>query len=99
VSPRTKALAAISVKQRKTAKLRFRIADNISTVAYDVAIKIKKGAKVVKTIRLGLRSCDRAYAESYRCTLPKGTYKYFVYAKDKAGNAQSAMTGKKLVVT
>jgi streptogramin lyase len=99
VGPRTKALAAISVKQRKTAKLRFRIADNISTVAYDVAIKIKKGAKVVKTIRLGLRSCDRAYAESYRCTLPKGTYKYFVYAKDKAGNAQSAMTGKKLVVT
>lgn len=98
VGPRTKALAAVSVKRRRSAKLRFRIEDNISTIAYDVAIKVKRGMEVVKTLRLGLRSCDRACTESYRCLLPKGTYKNFVFAKDKAGNTQSAMAGKKLVV-
>jgi hypothetical protein len=41
-----------------------------------------------KTISLGARATDRALGYRYACNLARGTYRYYVYARDQAGNAQ-----------
>ncbi len=34
----------------------------------------------------------------FRCTLAKGTYRYYVYATDASGNAQSKIGSARLTV-
>lgn len=86
--PTPKARRRVSVRRGAMAKLYYRITDGAPGCgAATVTIKVKnRSLKVVKTLRLGRKPTNRTLAKSFRCTLPRGAYKYFVYATDAAGN-------------
>ena len=47
--------------------------------------------KVVRSVSLGLRKTNRWYAYSYRASLPAGKYRWYIYARDIAGNPPYVM--------
>jgi cytochrome c len=97
--PMTSASAASVVKGRK-ATLKYRIADvapNAGTATVVIKIKNRSG-KVVTTIKAGSKAVNTALSAKFTCKLAKGTYKYYVYATDVAGNAQSKAGSAKLTV-
>ena len=47
---------------------------------------------------VGSVAVNKALTYKFRCTLAKGTYKYYVYATDASGNAQSKIGYAKLTV-
>jgi hypothetical protein len=100
VKPTTLAPAAANVKAGKTAKLKCQVNDtapNGGTAAVTIKIKSKAG-KVVKTIKLAGKPVNTALSASFKAKLAKGTYKFLVYAIDKAGNKQANVATNKLVV-
>jgi len=100
VRPKTRALAAATVRRYGTATLKFRVIDalpNGSTAR--VVIKIKNAAgRVVKTVKVGVKKVNRRQSARIKVVLPKRTYRFFVYARDKAGNRQSAVGHASLLV-
>jgi len=100
VKPTTKALAAVSVVKGKTATLKCEVDDaapNGGTAKVTVKILNKTG-KVVATVRAGTKAVGAPFPVKYKATLAKGTYKYAVYATDKAGNKQATVGKAKLVI-
>jgi hypothetical protein len=89
VAPKTVAPNAASVKKGKTATLKFRVNDSNSGAATaTVAIQVKNAAgKVVKTINAGAKPVNTLQSATFKCTLKKGKYKFYVTAKDSLGNA------------
>ena len=62
-------------------------------------IKIRNGrGAVVKTLALGAKPVNAVASAWFRCSLPKGTYRFYVYATDKAGNPQAIVGYNKLTV-
>jgi hypothetical protein len=98
-APRTQAQNAVTVKRGRTAKLKYRVSEpaDLSPTA-DVVIRIKKSGRVVKTMRFDdtPMNSDRSY--SFRCTLKKGSYRWYVYATDLAGNQQASAASNSLRV-
>ena len=88
--PVTAAWAASSVTKGKTLKLSYQADDELSPTC-NVTLKVKKASdgSVVKTFALGQKPSNVKGSKSFTCNLPKGKYKYSVYAKDLAGNKQS----------
>jgi hypothetical protein len=97
--PVTTASAASVIKGR-TATLRYRVTETGPNAGKaTVVIKVKNRAgKVVKTIKAGSVTVNVTLSAKFRCTLAKGTYKYYVYATDAAGNTQSKVGYAKLTV-
>jgi len=95
--PVVKALKAVSVKRNAKAKLRFKVSDAASKTAL-TTIKIYKGKKLKKTLKLGQRATNKNLTYSYKCKLAKGSYTWKVYATDLAGNAQAKVASRKLRV-
>jgi len=58
----------------------------------------QKGATVKKTLSLGSVKCGSWLTKKWTCTLAKGSYRWYVYAKDLAGNAQVLVGSKSLTV-
>ena len=89
VAPKTYGKNA-SGKVRKPIKLKYKITDNLSPKAYSVQIKVKnsRGHIVKKVSFSGTKSLNKWYSYSWKPSA-KGTYKYYVYAKDKASNPQA----------
>ena len=57
-----------------------------------VTIKIKTLRNVTKkTLRLGSRAVNKTLSYRFRCGLARGTYRYYVYATDSAGNIQATL--------
>lgn len=99
VKPVTSA-TAVSVVRNRTATLKYKVNDadpNKGTAAVVIKIKNRAG-KVVKTINAGVKTVNVALTAKFRCTFAKGVYKYYVYATDAAGNAQSKAGYAKLTV-
>jgi sugar lactone lactonase YvrE len=91
--PVTFAKAKVTVKKGKTATFTFKAYDDFSAKA-TYALKIKKGSTVKKTVAVGLKGCTGAWlTKKWTCTLAKGSYKWFVYAKDQTGHAQTTPIG------
>ena len=88
--PSTSAWAASTVTKGKQLKLSYQANDTLSPTC-DVTLKIKKASDgtVVKTFALGQVPSNTKGSKSFTCNLPKGKYKYYVYAKDLAGNKQT----------
>jgi hypothetical protein len=88
-APKTVAPNAASVKKGKTATLKFRVDDSNSGAATaTVTIQVKNAAgKVVKTINAGAKPVNTPQSATFKCTLKKGKYKFYVSAKDSLGNA------------
>ena len=99
--PTTDALNAVSVKRNKTAKLKFRITEptNLSPTA-QVVLKVKavKGGRTVKTKTIPDATMNSVRMYSFKVTLKKGSYKWYVYATDLAGNTQANVANAKFTV-
>jgi hypothetical protein len=95
--PTTSALNKISVKKKKKATFKYKIADRTATAK--VTIKIFKGRALKKTFKVGSKPCGAAQTYLWkRCTLAKGKYTWKVYATDEAGNTQVKIGSKAFVV-
>ena len=97
--PTTKAFKA-SVKKGRKVRLTYQVSDALpGSGQAKVALKVYKGAKLKKTIRIKTAcTCNAKQSYSWKCTLAKGKYTLKVYATDLAGNAQSKVGSAKLVV-
>jgi len=83
--PVTYAPSSASGSKGTYIKLKFKVTDNLSPKAR-VVIKIKRGTTLKKTLKLGLRATGKLRSTSFKCDLPRGTYRFTVYATDLAGN-------------
>jgi len=99
VGPTTSA-TSVSVVRGRTATLKYKVNDALPTKGTaDVVVKIKNRAgKVVKTISAAGVAVNAQLTAKFRCKFAKGTYKYYVYATDASGNAQSKVAYAKLTV-
>ncbi len=88
--PVTRARKA-TTKRGKRAALPFTVVDarpGSATATVTVVVKDKTGATVV-SLSCGTRTVNTPQKATFKCLLPKGVYRYFVYATDAAGNRQS----------
>jgi sugar lactone lactonase YvrE len=98
------AKANVLVKHDRLASLKYAITDTGGSSTCVVKIVIKKGTKIVRTIKCGAQTVFELFpvtswhTKSFACTLPTGLYTWSVYATDLAGNTQLAPAVKKLVV-
>lgn len=98
--PATKAPSRASVRRGRTATLKYEVVDLAPNGGMaNVRIKIKTlGGRTVKTLRLSTKPVNVTLAAKFRCKLAKKTYRFYVYASDAAGNAQSKAGSNKLIV-
>ena len=98
--PTTWAPYATHVVRGRTATLKYDVEDappNGGTATVTIRVKTLLG-KVVKTLKLGVKPVNKLLSAKFHCTLAERTYKFFVYAKDTAGNTQSKLGSNRLVV-
>jgi hypothetical protein len=82
----------------KVIYLRYKISDNLSPKAKAIKIVVKNSrGKAVKTFLPTPRKTATCYSVKWR-PKARGTYRYHVYAKDLAGNAQRIKGSAKVVV-
>ena len=90
--PTTRAPYKASVLRYQYARLYYKVSDTKPCAGKaTVTIKVKTlGGTTKKTLKLGLRYVNKVQSQSYRfkCSLAKGTYRFYVYATDAAGNTQ-----------
>ncbi len=96
--PRTFAPSSATVSRGTRVVLRFRVTDAQSATT-TVKIKIRMLAgPAVKTLSLGRRATGSRQGARFVCRLPRGTYRFFVYARDEAGNPQTRVGSNTLTV-
>ena len=97
-APTTKAVAA-SVKAGTTVKLGYIIKDAVPSSGSAVAtIQIRKGAKVVKRIQLGVRRMNAQLRYRYQAKLKPGVYTWRVKAVDLARHRSTKMVAARLTI-
>jgi hypothetical protein len=98
--PGTKTHGDATVKKGNTAKLKFRVTEPSGlSPSVDVVIKVNDSKdKTVKTVTVGGAKVNADLAATFTCNLKKGTYKWYVYATDLAGNTQANIASAKLTV-
>lgn len=99
VKPTTSAWA-VAVLKGRVATLKFKVSDATptkGTAAVSITIKNRAG-KVVKTMSAGTKTVNVPLTKKFRCGLARGTYRYYVYATDASGNAQSKIGSARLTV-
>lgn len=94
--PVTSARAAL-VRRGARVTLRYRVADLTPRANVRIVVKTLRGA-LRKTLRLGWRGTNALRGATWRCTLPRGHYRFFVYATDQAGNRQKQLGSARLTV-
>jgi hypothetical protein len=99
VGPTTSATVA-SVRKGRTATLKYMVADPEPTKGTATVKIVVKNArkKPVKTINVASVAVNTARTARFRCRLATGTYRYYVYATDASGNAQTKVGSAKLTV-
>jgi hypothetical protein len=98
-APATKALAAVTVKRGRYANLRYRVNDQTAGDREKITIKLRtRTGRLVKTLALGWRTANTSLSFKYRCLLPRAVYRYYVYATDRWGNAQTSVGRAALTV-
>lgn len=98
VGPVTQAPNATTVRRGADAALRYRVQDSKSATARVTIVIRACGRAVVKTLACGTRAVGVSLARSFVCRLPRGSYRFFVHAKDESGNPQRVVGSNKLVV-
>ncbi len=98
--PETTALGNVSVKRGNTARLKYRITEPAGlSPSAKVVIKIRRGnGTTAKTITINSAPTNARRTYSFRCNLAKGSYKWYVYATDLAGNTQDNVARATLTV-
>ena len=88
-----------SGKVGKSITLKYKITDNMSPKAKSVAVKIKNSkGQVVKNVSFSAEKNVKTWYSFSWTPTKKGTYKYYVYAKDLAGNSQNKAGWAKITV-
>ena len=98
--PGTAALGTVSVKKGKTAKLKYRVTEpaGLSPSAKVVILINRRNGTTAKTITIDSAPTNSQRTYSFRCNLARGSYKWYVYATDLAGNAQDNVAKATLTV-
>lgn len=99
--PKTYAPKKSVVKKGRYTRLYWKVSDSFTGGKAYVTLKIKRGRKVVKTLKIAggrLTAINKTLYLRYKASLARGTYKFYVYAKDRAGNNQANLAGNWLVV-
>ena len=90
VSPRPRVRRDAVVRRGRDAVLRYRIDDAEPcgpTATVVITLKTKSGRAVKRLVRRRVHVNARVSA-TFRCSLPRGTYRWVVTARDTAGNRQ-----------
>ena len=100
--PVTYAPRPAACRRGATVALRFRITDNLSRKE-KTTIMITRCGAVVKVLSCGWRltwggAPSPNQRKTFRCTLPKGRYRFTVKATDQAGNAAVRLGSNTLTV-
>jgi cytochrome c len=98
--PTTKAPYSAKAKRYQRATLKYQVNDetpNGGTAKVIIVIKDGRG-NVVKMLELGLKPVNTLLAASFNCSLKAGTYTFYVYATDTAGNTQANVAKNTLKV-
>jgi hypothetical protein len=98
VGPRTRATRKATVRRGKVATLYYRVTDDKSPSA-TVRIRVKtRGGACKKTLIIGLTGTGRERRVRFTCHLRRGTYRYYVSARDLSGNAARTTLGHATLV-
>jgi len=100
VCPTTVALRDVSYRRGTAAMLPYRVTDPAPcgpTATVVVRVTTPDG-RAVKTLVRRRQAIDKSLSVSFVCWLPKGTYRYTVYARDAAGNPQRIAGSARLMV-
>ena len=98
--PTTRAPYSAAVTRGKTVKLRFVVADQApcaGTASAKIVVKNARG-RTVKTVKAARVTAGATSTVKFRCKLAKGKYRFFVSARDAAGNPQSKIASNRLTV-
>jgi hypothetical protein len=98
--PETATLGRAAVRKGRTAILRYRVSEpsDLSPSA-DVRILVKRrNGTVARTLEVAGAQMNKNISCRFKCGLRKGTYTWYVYATDLAGNVQANVATAKLVV-
>ncbi len=98
--PVTAAPYKATVKQYEYVTLKYKVKDALPNAGTaKVTIKVKKlDDSVVRTFLLGSKKVNVLLGYRWKCGLAKGTYRFYVYGTDPAGNTQSYVGRNTLVV-
>ncbi len=98
--PTTAALNSVKMRTRSTAKLKFRVTDAYGDRASLTLIVATAKGKVKARVKLGVRAINVGGSARWRpAGFSPGKYVWWVTATDLAGNAQSRIIKKALVLT
>jgi len=88
--PTTVARARCSVRQGRKATFKYRVNDPVpGSPTARVTIKVKKrSGATVKTLKPGVKNTNVNLTYPWTCKLKKGSYRWWIYATDAAGNVQ-----------
>lgn len=98
--PTTRAPSAVSVMRYRTASLPYRVLDrapNGGVAAVTIRIRDHSG-RLVKTLSYAAKPVNTPLAASFACGLPRGSYRFLIYARDQAGNRQATVGSNRLTV-
>jgi hypothetical protein len=100
VRPRPKAVRDVSVRRGKKVVLRYRVDDDepCGPTCTAVISVTTRGGSVLKTFVRRNMPVNEQGTVAFRCTLPRGSYRWTVTARDSAGNAQLKAGTKRFVV-
>jgi hypothetical protein len=94
--PVTTARAA-SVRRGARVTLRYRVDDLTPKASVRLVVRTLSG-RARATLRPGWRATGATLGATWRVTVPRGTYRVWVYATDQAGNRQSVAGRARLTV-
>jgi hypothetical protein len=94
--PVTSARAA-GVRRGRRVPLRYRVADLTPRASVRLVVRTLSGRRRA-TLRPGWRATGTLQTASWRATLPRGTYRVWVYATDQAGNRQARAGSARLII-
>ncbi len=89
------------MRRGRTVSLKCEVRDpapNAGWASLSVKIKTRSG-KTVATLTHAEVKLNRVLSIAYQCELPRGACRFYVYAKDAAGNRQSRAGSNLLTVT
>ena len=98
--PATAALNSIKMRTRSTAKLKFRVTDAYGASAKLTLVVATTKGKVKARVKLGVRAINEVDVAKWRPSgFAPGKYTWWVTATDLAGNTQSSILKKAMVLT
>jgi hypothetical protein len=96
--PLCRAPSKCTVKRGGTATLKFLVSDAAAVkVHVTIIIRNSRGSRA-KKFELYRQAPNRVLKKSFHCTLPRGSYHFYVYATDSAGNKAAVPAVNKLIV-